>query len=170
MRCAVLGPLDVIGDDGQAIRVVGAKERQLLAVLAAACPAVVSVDRLLELLWDGDPPPTARKSLQAHVVRLRSALEPDRPRGSPGRYVVRRGTGYALALGREELDSIAFTEATARGRALLSSGDPAGARAILASALDLWRGEPYADWPTSPFAEVERRRLLAVWTNATEAL
>ena len=48
---------------------------------------------LVESLWDGDPPPSARKSLQAHVVRLRSALEPDRPQGSTGRYVVRRGHG-----------------------------------------------------------------------------
>ena len=80
------------------------KNGGLLAVLATACPSVVSVDSLLDLLWEGSPPPTARKSLQAHVVRLRSALEPDRPRGSPGRFVVRRQTGYALSLSRDELD------------------------------------------------------------------
>ena len=69
--------------------VPGAKERHLLAVLAAAYPALVTVDRLLEALWDGAPPRTGRKSLQAHVVRLRTALEPDRPRDRPG------GTSYA---------------------------------------------------------------------------
>jgi len=170
MRCAVLGPLEVRDNRDEIIGVAGAKERQLLAVLAAACPAVVSVDQLLELLWDGEPPRSARKSLQAHVVHLRSALEPERPRGSPGRYVVRRGTGYALALDRDQLDTLAFTDATARGRALVSSGDVAGGYDTLTRALELWRGEPYADWPTSPFAELERHRLQAVRTSAMEAL
>ena len=48
--------------------------------------------------WSGEPPRTAVKSLQAHVVRLRTALEPERPVGSPGQFVVRRQAGYALVL------------------------------------------------------------------------
>src|SRR3990170_4576200 len=108
MQCAVLGPLEVRGDDDRVVRVPGAKERHLLAVLAAAFPASVSVDQLLESLWNGAPPRTGRKSLQAHVVRLRTALEPGRPAGSPGRYVVRRHAGYALAIERERLDATAF--------------------------------------------------------------
>lgn len=170
MWCAVLGPLEVHGDDGEQIQVAGAKERQLLAVLAAGCPGVVGVDRIVDLLWEGMPPATARKSLQAHVVHLRTAFEPGRPRGSPGRYIVRRGEGYALAVDRTMLDTLAFVDATARGRALLSAGDPAGARSELASALRMWRGEPYADWPDSSFAEAERRRLSAVRTNAEQSL
>ncbi|UOY01171.1 AfsR/SARP family transcriptional regulator [Blastococcus sp. PRF04-17] len=90
MRIAVLGPLEVT-DDGSPVAVPGGKERLLLAVLTAHAPSVVSADRLVDALWDGDAPPSARKSLQAHVVRLRSALEPGRPRGSSGRHVVRRG-------------------------------------------------------------------------------
>ncbi len=57
-------------------------------------------------------------------MRLRTALEPDRPRGSTGRYVVRRGAGYALAVDREDLDTLRFGELTALGRARLGSGDP----------------------------------------------
>ncbi len=57
----------------------------------------------------------------------------------------------------------------ARGRSLLLAGDAKGARPLLAEALDLWRGEPYADWPDSAFADVERRRLEGVWVNATVA-
>ena len=91
MRIAVLGPLEVTNDDGRPVAVPGGKERLLLAVLAAAAPGVVSTDRILDSLWNGDRPATARKSLQVHLVHLRSALEPDRPHGSTGRYVVRRG-------------------------------------------------------------------------------
>ncbi len=169
MQCAVLGPLEVRGRGDTVVVVPGAKERRLLAVLAAAFPASVSVDRLLEALWDGAPPRTGRKSLQAHVVRLRTALEPDRPTGSPGRYVVRRHDGYALALEREQLDATAFADLAARGRALLSAGDAAGADELLRQALDLWRGRPYADWPDAPDLDDERERLEGIRTHCLEA-
>ena len=97
MRIAVLGPLEVRTDDGAPVAVPGAKERLLLAVLAAGRRASSAPTASSRTLWNGDRPATARKSLQVHLVHLRSALEPDRPRGSTGRYVVRRGTGYALA-------------------------------------------------------------------------
>ena len=104
MRISVLGPLEVLGDDGVPVAVPGAKERLLLAVLAAGAPGVVSTDRLVEALWNSDQPVSAQKSLQVHLVHLRTALEPDRPHGSTGRFVVRRGTGYALA--GEDVDAL----------------------------------------------------------------
>jgi DNA-binding SARP family transcriptional activator len=162
MQCAVLGPLEVRGDDDRVVNVPGAKERHLLAVLAAAFPASVSVDRLLESLWNGAPPRTGRKSLQAHVVRLRTALEPGRPAGSPGRYVVRRHDGYALAIERERLDATAFADLGARGRALLSAGEAHEADAMLRQALALWRGRPYGDWPEAGDLDLERERLEGV--------
>jgi DNA-binding SARP family transcriptional activator len=91
MRFAVLGPMSVLRDDLEPVAVPGAKERLLLALLVAYAPGVVSTDRILNMLWDGAPPVTARKSLQAHVVRLRSALEPHTgPRARPG------GTSYGV--------------------------------------------------------------------------
>lgn len=169
MRCAVLGPLEVRRDDDAVVTIPGAKERRLLAVLAAACPTSVHVDRLLETLWDGAPPRTGRKSLQAHVVRLRSALEPGRMPGSPGQYVVRRHDGYALALDRERLDATAFADLAARGRALLSAGDADSADALLRRALGLWRGRPYADWPDAPDLDDERERLEGIRQHCLEA-
>ena len=170
MRIAVLGPLEVRADDLAPINVPGAKERLLLAVLAAGAPGVVSTDSLVETLWNGDAPVSARKSLQAHVVRLRSSLEPDRPRGSTGRYVVRRGTGYALTVDRSSIDRLAIGDLAARGHARLASGEPEEAERQLAAAVDLWRGEPYADWPDAAFAEVERRRLDEVRAGAVAGL
>src|SRR5215212_6011768 len=117
MRIAVLGPLEVQTDDLAPVLVPGAKERLLLAALVAGAPGVVSVDALSETLWDGDPPVSARKSLQAHVVRLRSALEPDRPAGSTSRFVVRRGPGYALTLDRDSIDALSIGDLAARGHA-----------------------------------------------------
>jgi DNA-binding SARP family transcriptional activator/WD40 repeat protein len=164
----VLGPLEVRSEDG-VLTIRGAKERQLLAALAVAYPHSASVDQLLEQLWDGSPPLSGRKALQVHVVRLRTALEPGRPSGSPGRYIVRRQDGYALVIDRDQLDATAFADLTARGRAVLSAGDPSAASELLGEALELWRGEPFADWPDAPELQAERTRLEGIRTNATEA-
>src|SRR4051794_21542043 len=170
MRIAVLGPLEVRTDDGVPLTVPGAKERLLLAILTAGAPGAVSFDALAESLWDGVPPATARKSLQIHAVKLRSSLEPDRPRGSTGRFVARRGPGYALTVPRDAIDALRIDVLAARGRALLTSGRFEEAARELAAAVDLWRGEPYADWPDAPFAEVERRRLGQVHAGAVAGL
>src|SRR5215218_2120704 len=170
MRIAVLGPLEVVTDDLAPVQVPGAKERLLLAVLTAGAPGVVSSDSLAESLWDGDPPISARKSLQIHVVRLRSGLEPDRPKGSTGRYVVRRGTGYALTIDRSSIDALQIGDLAARGHARLASGEPAEAECQLRAAVELWHGEPYADWPDAPFATTERRRLAEVRAGAVAGL
>ena len=170
MRIAVLGPLEVRRDTGDPVAVPGAKERLLLAVLAADTPDVVSTDRIVETLWNGDRPPSARSSLLVHLVHLRSALEPERPRGSTGRYILRRGAGYSLAADRDDVDALRFTDLAARGRAMLVAGDAAAAVRALSAALDLWRGEPYGDWPDAAFADTERRRLAEVRAGAVTAL
>ncbi|TQN41474.1 DNA-binding SARP family transcriptional activator [Blastococcus colisei] len=170
MRVAVLGPLEVRTDSSAPVHVPGAKERLLLAVLVAGAPGIVSTDSLAEALWDGDPPVSARKSLQAHVVRLRSALEPDRPTGSPGRFVVRRGPGYALTLDRDSVDALRITDLAGRGSARLAAGELEEAERELRAAVALWRGEPYADWPDAGFASAERRRLAEVRASAIAGL
>jgi len=170
MHIAVLGPLEVRNDDGGPIAVPGAKERLLLAVLVAGAPNVVSRDHIEHVLWNGDRPASARKSLQVHLVHLRSALEPGRPQGSTGRYVVRRGTGYALTAGREDVDALRIADLASRGRAQLVAGDPADAAGLLSAALALWRGEPFGDWPDLPFADAERHRLAEVRRGAVTAL
>ena len=48
MRCGVLGSLEVRDDGGTLLAVPGAKERRLLAMLVAAPPTAVTVDRLVD--------------------------------------------------------------------------------------------------------------------------
>jgi hypothetical protein len=60
----------------------GPKERLLLALLLTRPNQVVSVEALIEGLWGDRPPPTAAKTLQSHVMRVRRALEPGRGRGT----------------------------------------------------------------------------------------
>jgi DNA-binding SARP family transcriptional activator len=170
MRIAVLGPLEVRDDTGEPIAVPGGKERLLLAVLAADAGRVVPTDRLVRALWNGDEPVTARKSLQIHVVRLRTALEPGRSRGVDGGHVVRSGGGYAPRVERDDVDAGRASDLVARGRARLASDEPADSVSLLTEALALWRGTPYGDWPDVTFAEAERRRLGEVRSGVLLAL
>lgn len=161
MHVAVIGPLEVRRDDLAPVLVPGARERLLLALLVAQSPSAVGVEHLAEALWDGVPPDDVPGAVRAAVVGLRAALEPGLPANVSGRYVLRRGRGYALALPRGEIDAERFVVLTARAQQRLDAGDTAEAARLVTTALGLWRGEPYADWSGVARFEDERHRLRA---------
>jgi len=75
MRFHVLGPLEVLGADGDQLAIAGSKERTILASLIARAGVVVPIDDLIDELWGDDPPRTAERTLGSYVSRLRGALE-----------------------------------------------------------------------------------------------
>jgi DNA-binding SARP family transcriptional activator len=123
----------------------GGKPKALLARLLLEPDRVVSVDTLIEGLWER-PPPSAQKVLQAHVSALRKALGP--------KAIETRAPGYVLRSG--ESDLARFEELTERARGETDAGRRAG---LLREALDLWRGEPLADFRREPFAQAAAARL-----------
>ena len=76
MDFRILGSLEVC-DRERTVRLGGDKQRVLLAVLLLHANEVVSADRLIDDLWGARPPPAALKALQAHISRLRKALDTD---------------------------------------------------------------------------------------------
>src|SRR3954451_19425804 len=100
MRIAVLGPLEVRANDAAPVDVPGARQRLLLGVLAAAAPGPVAEHRLIESLASADSLPADIDTLRTEARRLRTSLEPGLPGRSSGQYVLHRGSGYALAVGR----------------------------------------------------------------------
>ena len=60
---------------GEPLQLPGGKQRSLLAPLLLHANEVVSIDRLIEELWGESPPASDPKIIQAHVSRLRKALE-----------------------------------------------------------------------------------------------
>ena len=73
MEFDVLGPLQV-RDGGQPTPLTAAMPRTLLGILLCRANSPVSVDVLVDALWEGRPADTAHKKLQLHVHRLRRAL------------------------------------------------------------------------------------------------
>jgi DNA-binding SARP family transcriptional activator len=151
MRFRVLGPLEVEAADGPVV-LGGPKERLLLALLLARPNQVVSVDALVGGLWGEQPPPTAAKTLQSHVKRLRRALEPGRARGAAGEVLVTRQPGYLLRVAPGALDTVRFEELTAKARRALSEGEADAAASTLREALGLWRGRAFEEFLDADFA------------------
>src|SRR6266498_2886148 len=146
----ILGPLEV-SHEGRPVRIRGAKERALLAILLLHANEPVSVDRLIDELWTDRPPMTARKSLQVRVAGLRRALRDS--------IVLTRGGGYAISVAGDQLDLHRFERLLCEGRELLAEGDPRAAAGALDEAISLWRGPALADFAYESFAQLEIARL-----------
>jgi DNA-binding SARP family transcriptional activator/class 3 adenylate cyclase len=160
MDFKILGPLEV-AEEGRPLELGGSRQRQLLAILLLHRNEVVSSDRLIDHLWGAEPPPTAAKSLQAHVSRLRKAL-------GAGGSLATHGSGYRLSAGVDDIDAARFERQVEGGRGRLSAGDAAGAAADLHEALQLWRGPPLSDFAYEAFAQAEIVRLEELRMTALE--
>lgn len=154
----MLGLLEVIDDDGSTIQLGGRNEPALLALLLLNANRPLSADRLIEGLWGERAPPSAMKTVQVYVSRLRRRLPPDR--------VATTAAGYQLRLEPDELDADGFARLTAQGRTLYAGGDADGAVAVLSEALAVWRGPALAGFETRDFAREEIRRLEELRTAA----
>lgn len=154
MAFEILGPLRVHGESHD-VTIGAAKERALLAVLLLEHGRVVPIDRLIDEVWGGSPPSQAVGSLRVLASRLRRALTaagcPDRVRTVP--------PGYMIAVEPDELDAGLFAAMAHDGAALLRSGDPEQAAAVLRSALGLWRGDVLADVALGDGSMAALRRL-----------
>ena len=158
LEVRLLGPIEA-QRDGAAVSLGGPKPRALLAVLALEPGRVVSVDRLVEALWPGDPPETAAHAVQVYVSQLRKALGP---------VLATRAPGYELELAPDRVDVLRFARLTQEGRAALEGGDPTSAESALREALALWRGPALADFLYEPFAQTEIARLEELRTVTLE--
>lgn len=143
----VLGPLEVLLD-GEPVAVPAGRGRVLLATLLLRANRFVSVDELVERVWEGEPPDhdRAHKTLQTVVMRLRQAL------GEANCVRHDRG-GYLAEIEPEQLD-------LNRSRSLVELGEFAGA-------LGLWRGPVLANVASESLHRdevplIEEERLAAV--------
>src|SRR6185437_597249 len=115
--------------DGQVIALGRPQERCLLGLLLIEAGRTVPVDRLADLLWDGES--GGRGTIQTYIGRLRAAL------GDYGVQIVTSGGGYRIDVRPENIDLHDFRRRLACAREV---PDPADRASALAGALELWRG------------------------------
>nr|BFE57083.1 hypothetical protein GCM10020063_016090 [Dactylosporangium thailandense] len=132
-------------------------ERNVLAILALSRNAVVSTERIIELLWSDRHPAAPRSRVQGLVSALRRKV---------GATLATRHPGYVLEAAGAATDLDAMHALVRRARRGATVADTAR---DLRAALALWRGDPL-DGVTAPGAEVERVRLAELRIGLFEEL
>jgi DNA-binding SARP family transcriptional activator/ABC-type branched-subunit amino acid transport system substrate-binding protein len=153
MRYAILGLLEV-DVAGERVSLSG-RQGAVLVTLLIHRNTVVSLERLVDAVWDGRAPANAAKAVHVYVSHLRKLL--------PAGVLATRSPGYVLTVELDELDADRFERLVAEAGAQ----EPRDAAATLAEALALWRGRPLegfedAESAQPEIARLEELRLIAV--------
>lgn len=154
LQFQALGGLTVI-EGGAEVSLGGQRQRRLVAMLLIHRNAVVSVDRLADAVFAGDPTPGAMTTLRSYVARVRKVVDGN---GS-GAALVTQAPGYMLRLPGEAFDVARFETLLADARLQLNGGDAGQAVSLLRDALALWRGTAYVEFADEDWARPEARRL-----------
>jgi DNA-binding SARP family transcriptional activator/tetratricopeptide (TPR) repeat protein len=161
----LLGPVEVRSAD--AWQQPGTPQQRLvLGLLAMRAGYAVPFDELAAAMWDGEPPRSARNSVQVVLSHLRKAVT------VTGEAQVRRcGDGYRLDADPNTVDVYRFRRLAKAGR---GAQDARWAVTAFDEALGLWRGPALADAADSARAEQVRSGLagerLAVLEDQASAL
>jgi DNA-binding SARP family transcriptional activator/tetratricopeptide (TPR) repeat protein len=134
----ILGPLEVRAGD-RLVPLNGQRMERALAALLLDAGQVVTIDHLVDVVWD-EPPSTAPHQVRDLVTRLRRILV---GAGAPADIIATRRGGYLLRLEADSLDAHTFDRMVTSARDVAGT-QAATAVATLRRALGLWRGEPLA--------------------------
>ncbi|GLZ32165.1 SARP family transcriptional regulator [Lentzea sp. NBRC 105346] len=146
-------------DEGRPIALRGRHQRTLLAVLLMRAGRQVSVDHLIDALWEGTPPKSCLSNLHTYLSRLRERLDVQ---------ISHHDGRYQLDVDNvDDLDLHAFHEHARAGREAARQHDAPRAIAHFRAALALWRGRPLSDLSV-PALEPEIVQLEGVRLNLVE--
>jgi predicted ATPase/DNA-binding SARP family transcriptional activator len=165
----MLGALTV-AVDGAMVEIGSAKQRAVIAALALEPGVVVSVDRLVDVLWSEAPPDSAQMTLRSLVYRLRRTLSGDPAVGEEAPWLLARGSGYVIDVLPEAVDAVAFERLVTTARDASAGGEAAIAARALEAGLALWRGAALGDLSSWPFFCTTARRLDEMRLGAVEDL
>ncbi|WP_344486756.1 AfsR/SARP family transcriptional regulator [Nonomuraea monospora] len=135
MEFRVLGALEVSAD-GRQLGPGGARQQIVLAVLLLNANRSVTLDRLVEAIYDDDPPATARAQVQICISALRRLINRD----GHAEMIVTTRQGYTLRAPMESIDAHRFDNLVGRARKARDQRQPEEAISHYRSALSLWRG------------------------------
>ncbi|WP_344173437.1 AfsR/SARP family transcriptional regulator [Streptomyces albidochromogenes] len=133
----ILGPLHVHGPHGQ-VRIPPGRQEVILAALLLEANRVVSTDYLVDLIWEDEPPDTARTQVQICVSRLRKLFGKEEVSAA----ITTRPPGYVLRTEDGSVDAALFGRRIADARLLgKQPGGAAESVELLRAAGGLWQGD-----------------------------
>ncbi|TVT54692.1 transcriptional regulator [Amycolatopsis rhizosphaerae] len=157
----LLGALEArVGD--RPVVVGSPRQRTILAMLLLSADRVISVDSLIEAVWNGSPPATGRTQVAICIAALRKAFK---AAGYPGEVIVTAASGYVLRSAEHRIDAVEFTAAVQAAHLAVERGQIAEATDLLGRALSLWSGPALTGVTGFPVeseaARLEEERLTA---------
>lgn len=158
----VLGDVCVSGAAG-VVRFNSGRERTIVSLLVVNANQAVALEKIVDVLWEEDPPKTARDQIYICISSIRRTLK----EFDPGYRIETRSPGYRLVAGQDEIDVQVFDARLHEALAEVRRGPatPAAAARLRAAVTD-WPGEPFPGVESSvirSFAELlSQRRLAAI--------
>ncbi|MEV6948657.1 BTAD domain-containing putative transcriptional regulator [Streptomyces sp. NPDC051172] len=132
----LLGPLEVYDPVGGPVRISPGRQQTILGALLLEANRVVSMERLIDIVWHDEPPHTARTQIQICVSQLRSGLE----RIGLGETILTKPPGYLMQVAEDQLDLSRFAAAVAAAEAAVARSEDTTASRLFGDALALWHG------------------------------
>ena len=149
LEVRLLGPCELVERRGP-LDLGGPKECALLALLSMS-NGPLSPEQLIDELWSGEPPSSARKTLQTYIWRLRRKL---------GEALVSVTGGYELRLPTtSDCDAIRFEWLVRDAHRAMDDGAFEQAGHQLDDAMALWRGQPFTGCASTVALETHAARL-----------
>ncbi|HKS48446.1 MAG TPA: BTAD domain-containing putative transcriptional regulator [Amycolatopsis sp.] len=162
MYFQLLGALKV-QRDGNRVDLGGLRQQRLLAMLLLDANRVVSANRLIDAMWDDEPPVTARRQLHNAVAAIRRSF------AAAKSIVVNDGPGYRIQVEAQDIDARRFTTLVSRASVTAAERRTAAAVELLEEALSLWEG-PALSGLNSPVLDIAAATLEEKRLSATEQL
>ncbi|OXZ01545.1 AfsR/SARP family transcriptional regulator [Streptomyces microflavus] len=145
MQFNLLGPFEIITDDGRTLALGTPKMCQVIALLLMRPGSVVSVNALRRELWGDDAPGSAPTTLQTYIYHARKMFEREGVTSRGGPLLHTQSPGYRIVAEAGEVDANIFEQLVKQGRVLLDENRPHEARTALREAVGLWRGSMLAN-------------------------
>ncbi|MBX7269730.1 SARP family transcriptional regulator [Micromonospora sp. Llam7] len=133
-----LGPL-MAKEGPSGVNIPGTRDRKILAALLLNSNRPVHIDLLIDVVWDDDPPATARQQVQNRLGSLRSRL------GTGTHQINRVGSHYVLQVTDDQVDGLTFRNLCSEADLTASINNRETAIKLLRDGLELWRGSPIED-------------------------
>ncbi|WP_424217466.1 AfsR/SARP family transcriptional regulator (plasmid) [Streptomyces sp. BI20] len=164
MRFNLIGPFEIVTNDGRVHRPGTPKVCQTLALLLTRPGEIITADLLIQELWGERPPRSALTTLQTYVYHARRMLVQEQV--TDRQLIVTSPTGYAIQVEDSEVDVRIFEDLVNTSRNQLADNEAALARRTVQQALDLWRGPALANFPagdvlTGHIAHLDELRIRA---------
>lgn len=132
---SLLGPLVVRGLRGE-IPLGGNRQRILLTVLLLEANRAVGLERLIDAIWGGHPPASARSQVRVCVSGLRRELAAS----GVGAQIETHAAGYLCRVPRERVDLHRFGDLMQQARTSTRTTSDSWRVERFRDALRLWRG------------------------------